>query len=43
MHLVEGVSGARGWRHNLTRAAGAAGADARVLEQAALALEQRGY
>lgn len=43
VHLVEGVSGARGWRHQLTRTAGAAGADARVLEQAALALEQRGY
>lgn len=43
VHLVEGVSGARGWRNQLTRAAGAANADARVLEQAALALEQRGY
>ncbi len=43
VHLVEGVSGARGWRNQLTREAGAANADARVLEQAALALEQRGY
>ena len=43
VHLVEGVSGARGWRNSLTRAAGAADADAGVLEQAALALEQRGY
>ena len=43
VHLVEGVSGARGWRNSLTRAAGATDADAGVLEQAALALEQRGY
>jgi tRNA-dihydrouridine synthase A len=43
VHLVEGVSGARAWRHNLTRAAGAAGADPRVLEEAALELEARGY
>ena len=43
VHLVEGVSGARGWRNSLTRAAGAAEADAGVLEQAAVALEQRGY
>jgi tRNA-dihydrouridine synthase A len=43
VHLVEGVNGARAWRHNLTRSAGAASADARVLEQAALALEGRGY
>ena len=42
VHLVEGVSGARGWRHALTTAAGRRDADARVLEQAALALEQRG-
>lgn len=43
VHLVEGVSGARGWRNSLTRAAGASDADAQVLEQAAIALEQRGY
>ncbi|MFM7314175.1 MAG: tRNA dihydrouridine(20/20a) synthase DusA [Cyanobium sp.] len=43
VHLVEGVSGARGWRNGLTRAAGARNADARVLETAALALEQRGH
>ncbi len=43
VHLVEGVNGARGWRNSLSRAAGAADADARVLEQAAEALERRGH
>jgi tRNA-dihydrouridine synthase A len=43
VHLVEGVNGARGWRNALTQAAGRRDADARVLEAAALALEQRGH
>jgi tRNA-dihydrouridine synthase A len=43
VHLVEGVSGARAWRANLTRTAGAAGAGPEVLEQAARMLEERGH
>lgn len=43
VHLVEGVSGARGWRASLTRAAGTAGAGPEVLERAARMLEERGY
>ncbi|MFM7086563.1 MAG: tRNA dihydrouridine(20/20a) synthase DusA [Cyanobium sp.] len=42
VHLVEGVSGARGWRATLTREAGRREAGAEVLEQAARALEARG-
>ncbi|MEX0588097.1 MAG: tRNA dihydrouridine(20/20a) synthase DusA [Cyanobium sp.] len=43
VHVVEGVSGARSWRHKLTQAAGARDAEATVLEDAARALEERGY
>jgi tRNA-dihydrouridine synthase A len=38
--LVQGVHGARGWRHQLTQAAGEPQAGAEVLERAALVLEQ---
>jgi tRNA-dihydrouridine synthase A len=42
VHVVEGVSGARHWRAELTRAAGAAAAGPEVLEKAARQLEERG-
>ena len=42
VHLVEGVSGARHWRAALTQTAGRRGAGVEVLEEAALALENRG-
>jgi tRNA-dihydrouridine synthase A len=42
VHLVEGVSGARGWRRQLSQRASAPGAGADVLGAAALQLEQRG-
>ncbi len=41
VHLVEGVPGARRWRAELTRAAGAVHAGPEVLERAAAALESR--
>jgi tRNA-dihydrouridine synthase A len=43
VHLVEGVSGARRWRHQLTEAASDREAGPEVLEQAAAQLEERGY
>jgi tRNA-dihydrouridine synthase A len=43
VHLVEGVSGARQWRHQLSQAAGDRGAGPEVLERAAAQLEERGY
>ena len=43
VHLVEGVRGARAWRQELTRAAGAASAGPEVLERAALTLERHGH
>lgn len=43
VHLVEGVSGARHWRHQLTQAAGDRQAGPEVLERAAEQLEGRGY
>ena len=43
VHVVEGVSGARRWRQQLTQAAGDRQAGAEVLEAAARALEERGY
>jgi tRNA-dihydrouridine synthase A len=43
VQVVEGVSGARHWRRDLTRAAGSRQAGVEVLEQAALQLEERGY
>ena len=43
VHVVEGVSGARHWRQQLTQAAGDRQAGAEVLEAAARALEERGY
>jgi tRNA-dihydrouridine synthase A len=43
VHLVEGVPGARHWRADLSRAAGAADAGPEVLEMAARQLEARGY
>ena len=43
VHLVEGVSGARAWRAQLTRNASAAAAGPEVLEQAAQMLEERGH
>jgi tRNA-dihydrouridine synthase A len=42
VHVVEGVPGARPWRSELTRAAGAREAGPEVLEAAALQLEERG-
>jgi len=42
VHLVEGVPGARHWRHQLTQAAGAADAGPEVLAEAAQQLEERG-
>ncbi len=42
VHVVEGVSGARGWRANLSRQAGQRDAGPDVLAKAALALEERG-
>ena len=43
VHVVEGVSGARHWRANLTRNAGMRTAGPEVLEAAARQLEERGY
>ena len=43
VHVVEGVSGARHWRANLTRSAGMRTAGPEVLEAAARQLEERGY
>jgi tRNA-dihydrouridine synthase A len=43
VHVVEGVSGARAWRQQLTQAAGHRQAGADVLEAAALQLEAQGY
>ncbi len=43
VHVVEGVSGARRWRQQLTEAAGERQAGPEVLEAAAQALEERGY
>jgi tRNA-dihydrouridine synthase A len=43
VHLVEGVSGARHWRQQLSRAAGDRNAAPAVLELAARQLEERGY
>jgi tRNA-dihydrouridine synthase A len=43
VHLVEGVSGARHWRHQLTQAAGDRQAGPDVLAWAAEQLEERGY
>ncbi len=43
VHLVEGVPGARHWRAELTRAAGAAQAGPEVLERAAGQLEAAGH
>jgi tRNA-dihydrouridine synthase A len=42
VHVVEGVSGARHWRQQLSQAAGDRQAGAEVLEAAARALEERG-
>jgi tRNA-dihydrouridine synthase A len=42
VHVVEGVSGARRWRQQLTEAAGTRDAQPAVLEAAAQALEERG-
>jgi tRNA-dihydrouridine synthase A len=42
VQVVEGVSGARPWRHQLSQAAGARQAGTAVLEQAARQLEERG-
>lgn len=42
VHLVEGVSGARGWRRQLGQRAGAHDAGPEVLVAAALQLEERG-
>jgi tRNA-dihydrouridine synthase A len=43
VHVVEGVSGAKRWRQQLSEKAGERDADAGVLEAAALALAERGY
>ena len=43
VHLVEGVDGARQWRHRFSQAAGERQAGATVLAQAAQELEQAGY
>lgn len=43
VHLVEGVSGARHWRHQLTLAAADRQAGPNVLARAAEQLEERGY
>jgi tRNA-dihydrouridine synthase A len=42
VHLVEGVPGARPWRHRLTQAAGERGAGPEVLVEAARQLRERG-
>ena len=42
VHVVEGVSGARRWRQQITQAAGARDAEPAVLDAAARALEERG-
>jgi tRNA-dihydrouridine synthase A len=42
VHVVEGVSGARGWRASLSRQAGQRSAGAEVLAEAARQLEERG-
>jgi tRNA-dihydrouridine synthase A len=43
VHVVEGVSGARRWRQQLTESAGARDAEPAVLEAAAQALEEQGF
>jgi tRNA-dihydrouridine synthase A len=43
VHVVEGVSGARAWRQQLTQAAGQRDAGAEVLDAAARQLEEHGY
>ncbi|MCP9808107.1 tRNA dihydrouridine(20/20a) synthase DusA [Cyanobium sp. HWJ4-Hawea] len=43
VHVVEGVNGARAWRHQLGVAAGQKDAGTEVMDQAARALEERGY
>ena len=43
VHVVEGVSGARAWRQQLTQAAGQRQAGAEVLDAAARQLEEQGY
>ncbi|MFM9109111.1 MAG: tRNA dihydrouridine(20/20a) synthase DusA [Prochlorococcaceae cyanobacterium] len=43
VHLVEGVSGARHWRRELTLAAGRPDAGAEVLAAAAASLDERGH
>ena len=43
VHVVEGVSGARAWRQQLTQAAGQRDAGVEVLEAAARQLEAHGY
>ena len=43
VHVVEGMSGAKRWRQQLTEKAGARDADAGVLAAAALSLAERGY
>ncbi|MEB3326147.1 MAG: tRNA dihydrouridine(20/20a) synthase DusA [Synechococcus sp.] len=42
VHLVEGMEGARRWRHGLTQAAGCRDAEPGVLDAAARTLEERG-
>jgi tRNA-dihydrouridine synthase A len=43
VHVVEGVSGARAWRQQLTTAAGQRQAGVEVLDAAARQLEEQGY
>ena len=43
VHVVEGVSGARAWRQQLTSAAGQRQAGVEVLDSAARQLEEQGY
>ena len=43
VHVVEGVSGARRWRQQLSEEAGQRDAEPMVLDAAARALEERGY
>jgi tRNA-dihydrouridine synthase A len=43
VHLVEGVSGARQWRHQLSQAASDRQAGPEVLARAAEQLDERGY
>jgi len=43
VHVVEGVSGARAWRQQLTSAAGQRQAGVEVLDSAARQLEEKGY